>query len=86
MVNTLPAPSHLGPGTHPPLGTRDYLALALFASSLLFEVVADAQKSACRRAKDAKRHEERFITRGLWGVSRHPKCVLLSLERDTRVY
>lgn len=37
--------------------------------------VADHQKSVWRRAKDDKEHDERFITNGLWGVSRHPKYV-----------
>ena len=37
--------------------------------------MADHQKSAWRRAKANKQHDENFITKGLWGVSRHPKYV-----------
>ncbi|KAG6896655.1 hypothetical protein C0992_006854 [Termitomyces sp. T32_za158] len=67
LCNTL-QPAHL----HPRLNSRDYASLALFAGSLLFEVVADRQKSAWRRAKDNKEHDERFISSGLWSISRHP--------------
>ncbi|KAJ7452263.1 hypothetical protein FB451DRAFT_1282985 [Mycena latifolia] len=69
-VNSLPPPN-----VHPALGLPDYAALALFAVSFLMEAVADAQKAAWRRAKDAKQHSERFITGGLWAVSRHPNYV-----------
>ncbi|KAJ7746350.1 hypothetical protein B0H16DRAFT_1557120 [Mycena metata] len=69
MVNALPAP------LHPALGIRDYAAFGLFAGSFIFEVVADRQKTAWRRAKDAKQHDEKFITRGLWSISRHPNYV-----------
>lgn len=62
-------PAHL----HPPLATRDFLALGIFTSSFLIEVIADYQKSKWRKEKAEKKHEEQFISRGLWGVSRHPK-------------
>lgn len=67
QVNIVPA--HL----HPALSCRDYASLGLFASSLLFEITADRQKSAWRRAQRDKEHEEKFITSGLWSISRHPK-------------
>ncbi|KAF7317121.1 S5A-REDUCTASE domain-containing protein [Mycena chlorophos] len=69
MVNALP------PALHPVLGPLDYAALGIFAGSFLFEVIADRQKTAWRRARDAKLHEERFITSGLWSISRHPNYV-----------
>ncbi|KAJ7650747.1 hypothetical protein FB45DRAFT_888701 [Roridomyces roridus] len=69
MVNVLPAP------LHPALGIRDYAAFGLFATSFLFEVIADRQKTAWRHAKNAKQHDEKFITRGLWSISRHPNYV-----------
>ncbi|KAJ7116467.1 hypothetical protein C8R44DRAFT_792616 [Mycena epipterygia] len=69
MVNSLP------PHLHPVLGIRDYAAFGLFAGSFLFEVVADRQKTAWRHAKDAKQHDEKFITSGLWSISRHPNYV-----------
>ncbi|KIM84218.1 hypothetical protein PILCRDRAFT_818555 [Piloderma croceum F 1598] len=69
LSNILPA------GLHPPLGIRDYASLGLFAGSLLFEVIADRQKSAWREAKDANQHNEKFINSGLWSISRHPNYV-----------
>ncbi|KAF7316318.1 S5A-REDUCTASE domain-containing protein [Mycena indigotica] len=69
LLNALP------PALHPALGPTDILATALFAGSFLFEVTADQQKTAWRRAKEAKQHDEKFITRGLWSVSRHPNYV-----------
>ncbi|KAJ7352371.1 hypothetical protein DFH08DRAFT_858679 [Mycena albidolilacea] len=69
MVNVLP------PHVHPALTIRDYAAFGLFASSFIFEVLADRQKTVWKRAKDAKQHDEKFITRGLWSISRHPNYV-----------
>ncbi|KAF8150655.1 hypothetical protein B0H34DRAFT_729718 [Crassisporium funariophilum] len=69
LVNALPS------RVHPPLGGRDYLALGLYAGSLLFEVIADRQKSAWRKAKKNKEHDEEFISSGLWSISRHPNYV-----------
>lgn len=57
---------------HAPLGPRDYISLAIFASSLALEVVADTQKSVWRAQKGRR---ERFVKSGLWGFSRHPKYV-----------
>lgn len=67
LCNVLPA------NAHPPLGVRDYAAFCVYAVSLFFEIIADQQKSAWRRSKDAKQHKEKFITSGLWSISRHPK-------------
>jgi len=67
QVNIVPA--HL----HPALSCRDYASLGLYASSLLFEITADRQKTAWRKAQEKKEHEEKFITSGLWSLSRHPK-------------
>ncbi|RDB25775.1 hypothetical protein Hypma_006418 [Hypsizygus marmoreus] len=69
LCNTLP------PGLHPALGLRDYAAFGLFAGSFFFEVLADRQKTVWRNAKNAKVHDEKFITSGLWSVSRHPNYV-----------
>ncbi|KAF8959527.1 hypothetical protein BDZ97DRAFT_1837545 [Flammula alnicola] len=69
LCNALPA--HV----HPALGVRDYLAIGLYASSLLLEVVADRQKSSWRKAKENKEHDEEFISSGLWSISRHPNYV-----------
>ncbi|KAI0833248.1 DUF1295-domain-containing protein [Trametes gibbosa] len=72
MVNTLP------PASHPRLGPLDFLSVGLLAGSWLFEIVADHQKASWRRRKEKKEHDEKFITGGLWGVSRHPKYVSVS--------
>ncbi|KAK5012277.1 hypothetical protein BJ546DRAFT_491800 [Cryomyces antarcticus] len=56
----------------PALTVTDVLGLSLFVGGLGFEVVADRQKSAWVAAKKAKRHNEEFLTSGLWSKSRHP--------------
>ncbi len=47
-------------------GLTDVLGLGLFALGLGFETVADAQKSRWVHDKEAKLHDEQFMTRGLW--------------------
>lgn len=56
----------------PGLTTTDILGLSLFAGGFIFEVVADRQKNKWVAEKKAKKHEEDFLTRGLWSRSRHP--------------
>jgi hypothetical protein len=67
QVNVIP------PHLHPALSFWDYASLSLYAGALLFEIIADRQKAAWRRAQENKEHEEKFITSGLWSMSRHPK-------------
>lgn len=62
-------PAHL----HPRLGRGDYISLGFIVSSFLFEIIADHQKTAWKKDKLAKKHEEQFLTSGLWSISRHPK-------------
>ena len=50
----------------------DIAGLLLFTGGLGLEIAADRQKSAWVRAKREGRHDEDFITSGLWGRSRHP--------------
>lgn len=69
LCNTLPS------NLHPALRLRDYAALGLIAGSFLFEVIADYQKSSWRHKKNHKQHDEKFITSGLWSISRHPNYV-----------
>ncbi|CCM04984.1 uncharacterized protein FIBRA_07182 [Fibroporia radiculosa] len=69
LANSLPAVAH------PPLSALDYFSVALFAGSWLFEIVADHQKTAWRNAKNNRKHDEKFITHGLWSISRHPNYV-----------
>ncbi|KAG8691475.1 hypothetical protein FRC09_011615, partial [Ceratobasidium sp. 395] len=58
-----------------PLGPRDWLGLSIFVASLAFEATADRQKSEWRARKNAKLHDEKFISSGLWSISRHPNYV-----------
>jgi steroid 5-alpha reductase family enzyme len=67
QVNIVPAP------LHPGLSCRDYASLGLYAGFLLLEITADRQKTVWRKAQENKEHEEKFITSGLWSLSRHPK-------------
>lgn len=66
LINTLPR------AAQPALGLRDLLAVGVWASGFGLEIVADRQKSAWRTGKDEKKHEEKFISSGVWGFSRHP--------------
>ncbi|KDN52951.1 DUF1295-domain-containing protein [Tilletiaria anomala UBC 951] len=68
LVNAIP------PAAQPRLGTRltDYVGLALWLGGMGLEVFADCQKSAWRKGKEGKKHDEPFITRGVWSWSRHP--------------
>ena len=50
----------------------DVIGLALYAGGLGFEVTADRQKDKWLTEKREKKHEEDFLTRGLWSKSRHP--------------
>lgn len=72
-VNAIPT------ATMPALGLLEGLGLATWLSGMLFEIVADRQKSAWRKAKDSKKHSEQFISSGLWSKSRHPNCKLYTL-------
>ncbi|KAL9714268.1 hypothetical protein Ac2012v2_002579 [Leucoagaricus gongylophorus] len=69
LVNTSPA------RLSSTLRMRDYAAFVFYFGALVFESVADYQKYAWRKAKDAKQHDENFISSGLWGISRHPNYV-----------
>lgn len=51
-------------------GTLAGVALWLFGFA--FEVTADRQKSQWMEEKKEKKHDEDFLTRGLWSKSRHP--------------
>ena len=50
----------------------DILGLLLYVGGLSFEVVADRQKDQWVQEKKTKKHNEEFLTRGLWSKSRHP--------------
>jgi len=59
---------HTSPAA-PTLGALDCLGWALWGVGFLLEVVADAQKSAF---KSKEENQGKFISSGLWSISRHP--------------
>ncbi|KAL8796244.1 MAG: hypothetical protein Q9195_001359 [Heterodermia aff. obscurata] len=69
-INSLPAAAFASLPTS--ILLSDILGLLLFTGGLSFEIVADRQKDAWVQAKKAKKHEEEFLTHGLWSKSRHP--------------
>jgi steroid 5-alpha reductase family enzyme len=50
-------------------GVFDYIGIPMWAIGFIFEVISDYQKSAFRKIIENK---ERFISTGLWSISRHP--------------
>ncbi|KZF24903.1 DUF1295-domain-containing protein [Xylona heveae TC161] len=68
-VNAVPATAL---AALPAIGLTDILGILLYVGGLSFEVTADRQKSKWMQEKKEKKHEEEFLTRGLWGKSRHP--------------
>ena len=69
-INSIPATAFAAlPAS---IAVTDILGLLLFTGGLSFEVVADRQKDRWVQEKKAKKHEEDFLTRGLWSHSRHP--------------
>ena len=69
-VNALPASTFAALGTA--VSITDLIGILLYVGGLSFEVTADRQKSAWSQEKKEKKHEEDFLTRGLWSKSRHP--------------
>lgn len=68
-VNSIP---HTAFAALPSLMLTDILGLALYLGGISFEVTADRQKNKWVQEKREKKHEEDFLTRGLWSKSRHP--------------
>ncbi|TKA34021.1 hypothetical protein B0A50_00001 [Salinomyces thailandicus] len=50
----------------------DVVGLLLYVGGITFEATADRQKNQWVKEKKEKKHSEDFLTRGLWGKSRHP--------------
>ncbi|KAG8531000.1 uncharacterized protein KY384_004357 [Bacidia gigantensis] len=69
-INSLPASTFAALPAF--VGVTDIIGLLLYVGGLSFEVAADRQKNQWVQDKKAKKHEEDFLTRGLWGKSRHP--------------
>lgn len=54
------------------MSLTDIFGILLYLGGLGFEVTADRQKSKWMQEKKEKKHDEDFLTRGLWSKSRHP--------------
>ncbi|CAH7677581.1 hypothetical protein BY996DRAFT_4584652 [Phakopsora pachyrhizi] len=65
-VNSIPVGQQTGLGLSGKIGT------GLWISSFLFEVIADRQKTVWREEKSKKLHDQKFISSGLWSLTRHP--------------
>lgn len=70
-LNSVPASTFTALGGTA-LAVTDVLGLLLYLGGLAFEIAADREKSAWVEEKRQKKHEEDFLTRGLWSKSRHP--------------
>lgn len=68
-MNSLPAATF---AALPAFGITDILGILLYVGGITFEATADRQKSKWMQEKKEKKHSEEFLTRGLWGKSRHP--------------
>eukprot|EP00039_Didymoeca_costata_P010252 m.137671 g.137671 ORF g.137671 m.137671 type:complete len:254 (-) comp14757_c1_seq6:115-876(-) len=69
LVTLAPILLALGEKSDVPIGAPDYAGWAIAAAGLAIEVISDSQKSAFRAKEENKR---RFISSGLWSISRHP--------------
>lgn len=69
-VNSLPASTFAALGGL--VSITDVVGILLYVGGLGFEVAADRQKNQWVQEKKEKKHEEDFLTRGLWSKSRHP--------------
>jgi len=69
-INSLPA--SLFASLPAAVGLTDILGLLLYVGGITFEVAADRQKNQWVQEKKEKKHDEDFLTRGLWSKSRHP--------------
>lgn len=69
-INSLPASTFAALGGL--VSITDIVGILLYVGGLSFEVTADRQKSKWVQEKKEKKHDEDFLTRGLWSKSRHP--------------
>ena len=69
-INSLPVSTFAALGGA--VSITDIVGLLLYVGGLTFEATADRQKSQWMEEKKEKKHEEDFLTRGLWSKSRHP--------------
>lgn len=68
-VNSLPGPVF---AALPLLSITDIVGALLYLGGISFEIAADGEKSKWVQEKKDKKHNEEFLTGGLWSKSRHP--------------
>ena len=56
----------------PILTITDIVGVIMYIEGLSFEIGADNEKSKWVQEKKDKKHNEEFLTKGLWARSRHP--------------
>lgn len=78
-INSIPATTL---AALPFVTVTDVLGVLLYVGGIGFEATADRQKSQWMKEKKEKKHEEDFLTRGLWSKSRHPNY-FVSTPRST---
>lgn len=69
-INSLPVSTFASLGGL--VSITDVIGILLYVGGLGFEATADRQKNKWVQEKKEKKHEEDFLTRGLWSKSRHP--------------
>lgn len=69
-INALPSSTFAALGGL--VSITDILGVLLYVGGLSFEATADRQKNQWVQEKKQKKHDEDFLTRGLWSKSRHP--------------
>ncbi|KFM63539.1 hypothetical protein X975_19521, partial [Stegodyphus mimosarum] len=69
FITLLPTLMLLSRPDYVPLTNRDYIGFSLWIFGFAIEVVADFQKSVFCNTPE---NEGKFISSGLWSISRHP--------------
>jgi len=69
LITVAPVLAAITSGRAVPMNALAWIGVAIWLGGFVLEVVADRQKTAFRRDPA---NAERFITSGLWSVSRHP--------------
>ncbi len=73
FITMLPSLLVLTTASQPRISVYDYVGLSLYAFGFLFEATADTQKT---RFNSNPANRGRFISSGLWSLSRHPNVSL----------
>lgn len=73
-INSLPASTFaaLSSSSRLLVSTTDTVGILLYVGGLAFETTADRQKRRWQQQRKQKKHDQDFLTTGLWSTSRHP--------------